>query len=134
MNIYLCNINESDISTVQYQSTPGSSVYTTVTVRSLDAGSVIYVDIPLDVLQQSNETVPLYLKVVLASSTVNVKLVYSTSYWNDEIDIPDIAADSSKIVYISDRASKIVRFKDLRKILSINADAITNTITQAFEE
>jgi hypothetical protein len=134
MNIYLCNINESDISTVQYQSTPGSSVYTTVTVRSLDAGSVIYVDIPLDVLQQSNETGPLYLKVVLASSTVNVKLVYSTSYWNDEIDIPDIAADSSKIVYISDRASKIVRFKDLRKILSINADAITNTITQAFEE
>lgn len=133
MNIYLCNLNNSNITGVQYQNGVESTSYIDTALKSLDNGNTLYFDVPTDLIKTATIT-PLTIKIKFDDDTLDVKVAYSDTYWNDEIDVTKLLANPLAINYVNDMASQIVKFKDLRKILKINADAVVATLESAFEE
>jgi hypothetical protein len=133
MNIFLRNISPNDIASVNYEEVPGSTQLDgeAEVVLTTD-GDTAMVDIPVTMLQQTTINTPMLLRITATNSnTIDINLVYLSGSWNDEVDV---VADANKTVKLDVNASRPVKFKDLRKVLAINTDAMLTTIEQAFEE
>lgn len=133
MNIFLRNISPDDIASVNYEEVPGSTQLDgeAEVVLTTD-GDTAMVDIPVNMLQQTTINTPMLLRITTTNSnTIDVNLVYMSGSWNDEVDV---VADANKTVKLDVNASRPVKFKDLRKVLAVNTDAMLTTIEKAFEE
>lgn len=133
MNIFLRNISPNDIASVNYEEVPGSTQLDgeAEVVLTTD-GDTAMVDIPVNMLQQTTISTPMLLRITTTNSnTIDVNLVYMSGSWNDEVDV---VADANKTVKLDVNASRPVKFKDLRKVLAVNTDAMLTTIEKAFEE
>ena len=133
MNIFLRNISPNDIASVNYEEVPGSTQLDgeAEVVLTTD-GDTAMVDIPVNMLQQATTNTPMLLRITTTNSnTIDVNLVYLSGSWNDEVDV---VADANKTVKLDVNASRPVKFKDLRKVLAVNTDAMLTTIEKAFEE
>ena len=133
MNIFLRNISPNDIASVNYEEVPGSTQLDgeAEVVLTTD-GDTAMVDIPVNMLQQTTTNTPMLLRITTTNSnTIDVNLVYLSGSWNDEVDV---VADANKTIKLDVNASRPVKFKDLRKVLAVNTDAMLTTIEQAFEE
>ena len=133
MNIFLRNISPNDIASVNYEEVPGSTQLDgeAEVVLTTD-GDTAMVDIPVNMLQQATTNTPMLLRITTTNSnTIDVNLVYVSGSWNDEVDV---VADANKTVKLDVNASRPVKFKDLRKVLAVNTDAMLTTIEKAFEE
>lgn len=133
MNIFLRNISPNDIASVNYEEVPGSTQLDgeAEVVLTTD-GDTAMVDIPVNMLQQTTINTPMLLRITTTNSnTIDVNLVYMSGSWNDEVDV---VADANKTVKLDVNASRPVKFKDLRKVLAVNTDAMLTTIEKAFEE
>ena len=133
MNIFLRNISPNDIASVNYEEVPGSTQLDgeAEVVLTTD-GDTAMVDIPVNILQQTTINTPMLLRITTTNSnTIDVNLVYLSGSWNDEVDV---VADANKTVKLDVNASRPVKFKDLRKVLAVNTDAMLTTIEKAFEE
>lgn len=133
MNIFLRNISPDDIASVNYEEVPGSTQLDgeAEVVLTTD-GDTAMVDIPVNMLQQTTISTPMLLRITTTNSnTIDVNLVYMSGSWNDEVDV---VADANKTVKLDVNASRPVKFKDLRKVLAVNTDAMLTTIEKAFEE
>lgn len=133
MNIFLRNISPNDIASVNYEEVPGSTQLDgeAEVVLTTD-GDTAMVDIPVTMLQQTTINTPMLLRITTTNSnTIDVNLVYLSGSWNDEVDV---VADANKTVKLDVNASRPVKFKDLRKVLAVNTDAMLTTIEKAFEE
>lgn len=133
MNIFLRNISPNDIASVNYEEVPGSTQLDgeAEVVLTTD-GDTAMVDIPVNMLQQTTISTPMLLRITTTNSnTIDINLVYISGSWNDEVDV---VADANKTVKLDVNASRPVKFKDLRKVLAVNTDAMLTTIEQAFEE
>ena len=133
MNIFLRNISPDNIASVNYEEVPGSTQLDgeAEVVLTTD-GDTAMVDIPVNMLQQTTISTPMLLRITTTNSnTIDVNLVYMSGSWNDEVDV---VADANKTVKLDVNASRPVKFKDLRKVLAVNTDAMLTTIEKAFEE
>lgn len=133
MNIFLRNISPDDIASVNYEEVPGSTQLDgeAEVVLTTD-GDTAMVDIPVNMLQQTTINTPMLLRITTTNNnTIDVNLVYMSGSWNDEVDV---VADANKTVKLDVNASRPVKFKDLRKVLAVNTDAMLTTIEKAFEE
>lgn len=133
MNIFLRNISPDDIASVNYEEVPGSTQLDgeAEVVLTTD-GDTAMVDIPVNMLQQTTISTPMLLRITTTNSnTIDVNLVYMSGSWNDEVDV---VADANKTIKLDVNASRPVKFKDLRKVLAVNTDAMLTTIEKAFEE
>lgn len=133
MNIFLRNISPDDIASVNYEEVPGSTQLdgSSEVVLTTD-GDTAMVDIPVNMLQQTTISTPMLLRITTTNNnTIDVNLVYLSGSWNDEVDV---VADANKTVKLDVNASRPVKFKDLRKVLAVNTDAMLTTIEKAFEE
>lgn len=133
MNIFLRNISPDDIASVNYEEVPGSTQLDgeAEVVLTTD-GDTAMVDIPVNMLQQTTISTPMLLRITTTNSnTIDVNLVYMSGSWNDEVDV---VADANKTVKLDVNASRPVKFKDLKKVLAVNTDAMLTTIEKAFEE
>ena len=133
MNIFLRNISPNDIASVNYEEVPGSTQLDgeAEVVLTTD-GDTAMVDIPVNMLQQTTTNTPMLLRITTTNSnTIDVNLVYLSGSWNDEVDV---VADANKTIKLDVNASRPVKFKDLRKVLAVNTDAMLTTIEQVFEE
>lgn len=133
MNIFLRNISPDDIASVNYEEVPGSTQLdgSSEVVLTTD-GDTAMVDIPVNMLQQTTISTPMLLRITTTNSnTIDINLVYMSGSWNDEVDV---VADANKTVKLDVNASRPVKFKDLRKVLAVNTDAMLTTIEKAFEE
>ena len=133
MNIFLRNISPNDIASVNYEEVPGSTQLDgeAEVVLTTD-GDTAMVDIPVNILQQTTINTPMLLRITTTNNnTIDVNLVYVSGSWNDEVDV---VADANKTVKLDVNASRPVKFKDLRKVLAVNTDAMLTTIEKAFEE
>lgn len=133
MNIFLRNISPNDIASVNYEEVPGSTQLdgSSEVVLTTD-GDTAMVDIPVNMLQQTTISTPMLLRITTTNSnTIDVNLVYMSGSWNDEVDV---VADANKTIKLDVNASRPVKFKDLRKVLAVNTDAMLTTIEKAFEE
>lgn len=133
MNIFLRNISPNDIASVNYEEVPGSTQLDgeAEVVLTTD-GDTAMVDIPVNMLQQTTISTPMLLRITTTNNnTIDVNLVYMSGSWNDEVDV---VADANKTVKLDVNASRPVKFKDLRKVLAVNTDAMLTTIEKAFEE
>lgn len=133
MNIFLRNISPNDIASVNYEEVPGSTQLDgeAEVVLTTD-GDTAMVDIPVNMLQQTTINTPMLLRITTTNNnTIDVNLVYMSGSWNDEVDV---VADANKTVKLDVNASRPVKFKDLRKVLAVNTDAMLTTIEKAFEE
>lgn len=133
MNIFLRNISPNDIASVNYEEVPGSTQLDgeAEVVLTTD-GDTAMVDIPVNILQQTTINTPMLLRITTTNNnTIDVNLVYLSGSWNDEVDV---VADANKTVKLDVNASRPVKFKDLRKVLAVNTDAMLTTIEKAFEE
>lgn len=133
MNIFLRNISPDDIASVNYEEVPGSTQLDgeAEVVLTTD-GDTAMVDIPVNMLQQTTISTPMLLRITTTNSnTIDINLVYMSGSWNDEVDV---VADANKTVKLDVNASRPVKFKDLRKVLAVNTDAMLTTIEKAFEE
>lgn len=133
MNIFLRNISPDDIASVNYEEVPGSTQLDgeAEVVLTTD-GATAMIDIPVNMLQQTTISTPMLLRITTTNSnTIDVNLVYMSGSWNDEVDV---VADANKTVKLDVNASRPVKFKDLRKVLAVNTDAMLTTIEKAFEE
>lgn len=133
MNIFLRNISPDDIASVNYEEVPGSTQLdgSSEVVLTTD-GDTAMVDIPVNMLQQTTINTPMLLRITTTNNnTIDVNLVYMSGSWNDEVDV---VADANKTVKLDVNASRPVKFKDLRKVLAINTDAMLTTIEKVFEE
>ena len=133
MNIFLRNISPDDIASVNYEEVPGSTQLDgeAEVVLTTD-GDTAMVDIPVNMLQQTTISTPMLLRITTTNNnTIDVNLVYMSGFWNDEVDV---VADANKTVKLDVNASRPVKFKDLRKVLAVNTDAMLTTIEKAFEE
>jgi hypothetical protein len=133
MNIFLRNISPDDIASVNYEEVPGSTQLdgSSEVVLTTD-GDTAMVDIPVNMLQQTTISTPMLLRITTTNSnTIDVNLVYMSGSWNDEVDV---VADANKTVKLDVNASRPVKFKDLRKVLAVNTDAMLTTIEKVFEE
>lgn len=133
MNIFLRNISPDDIASVNYEEVPGSTQLDgeAEVVLTTD-GDTAMVDIPVNMLQQTTISTPMLLRITTTNNnTIDVNLVYLSGSWNDEVDV---VADANKTVKLDVNASRPVKFKDLRKVLAVNTDAMLTTIEKAFEE
>jgi len=133
MNIFLRNISPDDIASVNYEEVPGSTQLDgeAEVVLTTD-GATAMVDIPVNMLQQTTINTPMLLRITTTNNnTIDVNLVYMSGSWNDEVDV---VADANKTVKLDVNASRPVKFKDLRKVLAVNTDAMLTTIEKAFEE
>jgi hypothetical protein len=133
MNIFLRNISPDDIASVNYEEVPGSTQLDgeAEVVLTTD-GDTAMVDIPVNMLQQTTISTPMLLRITTTNNnTIDVNLVYMSGSWNDEVDV---VADANKTVKLDVNASRPVKFKDLRKVLAVNTDAMLTTIEKAFEE
>lgn len=133
MNIFLRNISPDDIASVNYEEVPGSTQLdgSSEVVLTTD-GDTAMVDISVNMLQQATISTPMLLRITTTNNnTIDVNLVYMSGSWNDEVDV---VADANKTVKLDVNASRPVKFKDLRKVLAVNTDAMLTTIEKAFEE
>lgn len=132
MNIFLRNISPDDIASVNYEEVPGSTQLDgeAEVVLTTD-GATAMIDIPVNMLQQTTINTPMLLRITTTNNTIDVNLVYMSGSWNDEVDV---VADANKTVKLDVNASRPVKFKDLRKVLAVNTDAMLTTIEKAFEE
>lgn len=133
MNIFLRNISPDDIASVNYEEVPGSTQLDgeAEVVLTTD-GDTAMIDIPVNMLQHTTISTPMLLRITTTNSnTIDVNLVYMSGSWNDEVDV---VADANKTVKLDVNASRPVKFKDLRKVLAVNTDAMLTTIEKAFEE
>lgn len=133
MNIFLRNISPDDIASVNYEEVPGSTQLDgeAEVVLTTD-GATAMIDIPVNMLQQTTISTPMLLRITTTNNnTIDVNLVYMSGSWNDEVDV---VADANKTVKLDVNASRPVKFKDLRKVLAVNTDAMLTTIEKAFEE
>ena len=133
MNIFLRNISPDDIASVNYEEVPGSTQLDgeAEVVLTTD-GATAMVDIPVNMLQQTTISTPMLLRITTTNNnTIDVNLVYMSGSWNDEVDV---VADANKTIKLDVNASRPVKFKDLRKVLAVNTDAMLTTIEKAFEE
>lgn len=133
MNIFLRNISADDIASVNYEEVPGSTQLdgSSEVVLTTD-GDTAMVDIPVNMLQQTTINTPMLLRITTTNSnTIDINLVYVSGSWNDEVDV---VADANKTIKLDVNASRPVKFKDLRKVLAVNTDAMLTTIEKAFEE
>lgn len=133
MNIFLRNISPDDIASVNYEEVPGSTQLDgeAEVVLTTD-GDTAMVDIPVNMLQQTTISTPMLLRITTTNNnTIDVNLVYMSGSWNDEVDV---VADANKTVKLDVNASRPVKFKDLKKVLAVNTDAMLTTIEKAFEE
>lgn len=133
MNIFLRNISPDDIASVNYEEVPGSTQLAgeAEVVLTTD-GDTAMVDIPVNMLQQTTISTPMLLRITTTNNnTIDVNLVYMSGSWNDEVDV---VADANKTVKLDVNASRPVKFKDLRKVLAVNTDAMLTTIEKVFEE
>lgn len=133
MNIFLRNISPDDIASVNYEEVPGSTQLDgeAEVVLTTD-GDTAMVDIPVTMLQQTTINTPMLLRITTTNNnTIDVNLVYVSGSWNDEVDV---VADANKTIKLDVNASRPVKFKDLRKVLAVNTDAMLTTIEKAFEE
>lgn len=133
MNIFLRNISPDDIASVNYEEVPGSTQLdgSSEVVLTTD-GATAMIDIPVNMLQQTTISTPMLLRITTTNNnTIDVNLVYMSGSWNDEVDV---VADANKTVKLDVNASRPVKFKDLRKVLAVNTDAMLTTIEKAFEE
>lgn len=133
MNIFLRNISPDDIASVNYEEVPGSTQLDgeAEVVLTTD-GDTAMVDIPVNMLQQTTISTPMLLRITTTNNnTIDVNLVYLSGSWNDEVDV---VADANKTVKLDVNASRPVKFKDLRKVLAVNTDAMLTTIEKVFEE
>ena len=133
MNIFLRNISPDDIASVNYEEVPGSTQLDgeAEVVLTTD-GDTAMVDIPVTMLQQTTINTPMLLRITTTNSnTIDVNLVYVSGSWNDEVDV---VADANKTIKLDVNASRPVKFKDLRKVLAVNTDAMLTTIEKVFEE
>ena len=133
MNIFLRNISPDDIASVNYEEVPGSTQLDgeAEVVLTTD-GDTAMVDIPVTMLQQTTISTPMLLRITTTNNnTIDVNLVYVSGSWNDEVDV---VADANKTIKLDVNASRPVKFKDLRKVLAVNTDAMLTTIEKVFEE
>ena len=133
MNIFLRNISPDDIASVNYEEVPGSTQLDgeAEVVLTTD-GDTAMVDIPVTMLQQTTISTPMLLRITTTNNnTIDVNLVYASGSWNDEVDV---VTDANKTVKLDVNASRPVKFKDLRKVLAVNTDAMLTTIEKVFEE
>ena len=133
MNIFLRNISPDDIASVNYEEVPGSTQLDgeAEVVLTTD-GDTAMVDIPVNMLQQTTISTPMLLRITTTNNnTIDVNLVYASGSWNDEVDV---VTDANKTIKLDVNASRPVKFKDLRKVLAVNTDAMLTTIEKAFEE
>ena len=104
---FLCN---DAVTNVTYQSgLSGTSVAATVT--EVDGTSTI--EIPDEVILASNTDSYIYVNV----NGIYVPVCYSAGVWLDEIDVTEYNANSNYIAFVNPKAGRVVKYKDLYKMM-----------------
>lgn len=119
MRLYI--LSNDPVTNVTYQlGASGTSV--AVSVEEIDSISTI--EIPDDVILASSTDSYIYVNV----DNVSVPVCYSAGVWLDEVDVIEYTTNNSYIAFVNPKASKVVKYKDLYKIMQRFANGTINRI------
>lgn len=119
MRLYI--LSNDPVTNVTYQlGASGTSV--AVSVEEIDSISTI--EIPDDVILASSTDSYIYVNVDNAS----VPVCYSAGVWLDEVDVIEYTTNNNYIAFVNPKAGKVVKYKDLYKIMQRFANGTINRI------
>lgn len=119
MRLYI--LSNDPVTNVTYQlGASGTSV--AVSVEEIDNISTI--EIPDDVILASSTDSYIYVNV----DNVSVPVCYSAGVWLDEVDVTEYTTNNSYIAFVNPKAGKVVKYKDLYKIMQRFANGTINRI------
>lgn len=119
MRLYI--LSNDPVTNVTYQlGASGTSV--AVSVEEIDSISTI--EIPDDVILASSTDSYIYVNV----DNVSVPVCYSAGVWLDEVDVIEYTTNNNYIAFVNPKASKVVKYKDLYKIMQRFANGTINRI------
>ncbi len=119
MRLYI--LSNDPVTNVTYQlGASGTSV--AVSVEEIDSISTI--EIPDDVILASSTDSYIYVNV----DNVSVPVCYSSGVWLDEVDVIEYTTNNSYIAFVNPKAGKVVKYKDLYKIMQRFANGTINRI------
>lgn len=119
MRLYI--LSNDPVTDVTYQlGASGTSV--AVSVEEIDNISTI--EIPDDVILASSTDSYIYVNV----DNVSIPVCYSAGVWLDEVDVIEYTANNSYIAFVNPKAGKVVKYKDLYKIMQRFANGTINRI------
>ena len=119
MRLYI--LSNDPVTNVTYQlGASGTSV--AVSVEEIDSISTI--EIPDDVILASSTDSYIYVNV----DNVSVPVCYSAGVWLDEVDVIEYTTNNSYIAFVNPKAGKVVKYKDLYKIMQRFANGTINRI------
>lgn len=119
MRLYI--LSNDPVTNVTYQlGASGTSV--AVSVEEIDSISTI--EIPDDVILASSTDSYIYVNV----DNVSVPVCYSAGVWLDEVDVIEYTTNDSYIAFVNPKAGKVVKYKDLYKIMQRFANGTINRI------
>lgn len=119
MRLYI--LSNDPVTNVTYQlGASGTSV--AVSVEEIDSISTI--EIPDDVILASSTDSYIYVNV----DNVSVPVCYSTGVWLDEVDVIEYTTNNNYIAFVNPKAGKVVKYKDLYKIMQRFANGTINRI------
>ena len=119
MRLYI--LSNDPVTNVTYQlGASGTSV--AVSVEEIDSISTI--EIPDDVILASSTDSYIYINV----DNVSVPVCYSAGVWLDEVDVIEYTTNNNYIAFVNPKAGKVVKYKDLYKIMQRFANGTINRI------
>lgn len=119
MRLYI--LSNDPVTNVTYQlGASGTSV--AVSVEEVDSISTI--EIPDDVILASSTDSYIYVNV----DNVSVPVCYSAGVWLDEVDVIEYTTNNNYIAFVNPKAGKVVKYKDLYKIMQRFANGTINRI------
>ena len=119
MRLYI--LSNDPVTNVTYQlGASGTSV--AVSVEEIDNVSTI--EIPDDVILASSTDSYIYINV----DNVSVPVCYSAGVWLDEVDVIEYTTNNNYIAFVNPKAGKVVKYKDLYKIMQRFANGTINRI------
>lgn len=119
MRLYI--LSNDPVTNVTYQlGASGTSV--AVSVEEIDSISTI--EIPDDVILASSTDSYIYVNV----DNVSVPVCYSAGVWLDEVDVTEYTTNNNYIAFVNPKAGKVVKYKDLYKIMQRFANGTINRI------
>lgn len=119
MRLYI--LSNDPVTNVTYQlGASGTSV--AVSVEEIDSISTI--EIPDDVILASSTDSYVYVNV----DNVSIPVCYSAGVWLDEVDVIEYTTNNSYIAFVNPKAGKVVKYKDLYKIMQRFANGTINRI------
>jgi hypothetical protein len=119
MRLYI--LSNDPVTNVTYQlGASGTSV--AVSVEEIDSISTI--EIPDDVILASSTDSYIYVNV----DNVSVPVCYSAGVWLDEVDVIEYTTNNNYIAFVNPKAGKVVKYKDLYKIMQRFANGTINRI------